>query len=114
MQGIHAHLQLDRAGFQLDVQLDLPGEGITALFGPSGCGKTTILRSIAGLEAGTRGSVIINGAVWQDEHQRIPPHQRALGYVFQEASLFLTCPCAAIWTTDASARVARGRPILIF
>jgi molybdate transport system ATP-binding protein len=88
MQGIHAHLQLDRAGFQLDVQLDLPGEGITALFGPSGCGKTTILRSIAGLEAGTRGSVIINGAVWQDEHQRIPPHQRALGYVFQEASLF--------------------------
>ncbi len=88
MEGIRAHLQLERAGFRLDVQLDLPGEGITALFGPSGCGKTTILRSIAGLETSARGSVSVNGLVWQDERHRVPPHQRQLGYVFQEASLF--------------------------
>ncbi len=88
MTGIRAHLTLDRAGFRLDVQLDLPGEGITALFGPSGCGKTTILRSIAGLETESRGSVSVNGLVWQDEHQWVPPHQREIGYVFQEASLF--------------------------
>lgn len=88
MNGIRADLRLHRASFRLDVQLDLPGEGITALFGPSGCGKTTILRSIAGLEQDALGSVSVNGLVWQDEHQWVPPHQREIGYVFQEASLF--------------------------
>jgi molybdate transport system ATP-binding protein len=43
-------LQLQRSGFALDVDLQLPGRGITALFGPSGCGKTTCLRAMAGLE----------------------------------------------------------------
>lgn len=86
---IHAHLQLQRPGFALDVDLQLPGRGVTALFGPSGCGKTTCLRSMAGLER-AQGHVHINGHVWQDDAQRQwqPTHQRALGYVFQEASLF--------------------------
>lgn len=88
MDGIHAHLELERPGFRLDVRLEVPGEGITALFGPSGCGKTTILRSIAGLERSARGRVSINGLTWQDASQWVPPHQRELGYVFQEASLF--------------------------
>jgi molybdate transport system ATP-binding protein len=37
-----------------------------------------------------RGRVQINGECWQDDARRIflPTHQRALGYVFQEASLF--------------------------
>ena len=47
---IEARLQLARADFSLDVDLKLPGHGVTALFGPSGCGKTTCLRSLAGLE----------------------------------------------------------------
>ncbi len=82
-------LQLQRPGFALDVDLHLPGRGVTALFGPSGCGKTTCLRAIAGLER-ARGLVHINGHIWQDDalRQWLPTHQRALGYVFQEASLF--------------------------
>ena len=88
-RSIAAHLQLQRADFALDVQLNLPGQGVTALFGPSGCGKTTLLRSIAGLER-AHGRVTVNGDVWQDDAARhwLPTHQRALGYVFQEASLF--------------------------
>lgn len=88
-RSIAAHLQLQRADFALDVQLNLPGQGVTALFGPSGCGKTTLLRSIAGLER-AHGHVTVNGDVWQDDAARhwLPTHQRALGYVFQEASLF--------------------------
>ncbi|MDU7586859.1 MAG: molybdenum ABC transporter ATP-binding protein [Acidovorax sp.] len=89
MNGIHARLSLARPDFTLDVQLALPGHGVTALFGPSGCGKTTCLRALAGLER-ARGSVQVNGEVWQDDAtgQWRPTHQRALGYVFQEASLF--------------------------
>ncbi|MBP7661620.1 MAG: ATP-binding cassette domain-containing protein, partial [Burkholderiaceae bacterium] len=46
---IAAKLALARPGFALDVTLELPAQGITALFGPSGCGKTTVLRALAGL-----------------------------------------------------------------
>jgi molybdate transport system ATP-binding protein len=83
-------LQLQRPGFALDVALRFPGRGITALFGASGSGKTTVLRSIAGLERGTRGLVRIGEAVWQDDAGglHMPTWQRELGYVFQEASLF--------------------------
>ena len=86
---IEARLQLARADFTLDVDLKLPGHGVTALFGPSGCGKTTCLRSLAGLER-ARGRVTVNQKIWQDDQSRqwLPTHQRALGYVFQEASLF--------------------------
>ncbi|MFE1573069.1 molybdenum ABC transporter ATP-binding protein [Comamonas odontotermitis] len=88
-QGITARLQLQRSDFMLDVDLQLPGQGVTALFGPSGCGKTSLLRSMAGLER-ARGAVSVNGHVWQDDATRhwLPTHRRALGYVFQEASLF--------------------------
>ncbi|SDC47263.1 molybdate transport system ATP-binding protein [Paracidovorax valerianellae] len=88
--GIEVRLHLQRpGGFTLDVDLALPGQGITALYGPSGCGKTTCLRAVAGLER-AQGRVAVHGQVWQDDAQRLwrPTHQRALGYVFQESSLF--------------------------
>ncbi|MFM8465718.1 MAG: ATP-binding cassette domain-containing protein, partial [Burkholderiaceae bacterium] len=84
---LRIQFKLIRDGFALDVDLTLPSRGVTALFGPSGCGKTTLLRCIAGLEHAT-GSFIINDDVWQDATHFIPTHQRAIGYVFQEASLF--------------------------
>ena len=79
-----------RQGFNMAVALELPGRGVTALFGHSGSGKTTILRAVAGLERHPNGYLDVNGAVWQDDARDlyVPTHQRALGYVFQEASLF--------------------------
>ena len=87
---IHARFKLDYGGFSLDVDLELPGRGVTALFGPSGSGKTSLLRCIAGLAHAPDGFLQINGSVWQDHTKRIylPTYQRPLGYVFQEASLF--------------------------
>lgn len=63
--------------------------GITALFGPSGCGKTTLLRCVAGLHR-MPGSLRVGAKTWQDDDGRlfVAPHQRSVGYVFQEASLF--------------------------
>jgi molybdate transport system ATP-binding protein len=74
-------------GYTLDVALELPGRGVTALFGPSGAGKSTLLRAIAGLERHAGGFLRIGDTVWQDARVFVPPHRRALGYVFQEASL---------------------------
>ncbi len=87
MDGIRAQLQIQWPGFSLDVDLHLPGQGISVLFGPSGCGKTTLLRSLAGLER-AQGTLQVNGETWQDASRWVPTHQRAIGYVFQEASLF--------------------------
>ena len=87
---IRARFRVDRKDFALDVDLNLPGRGITALFGHSGSGKTTCLRALAGLERAPTGYCAIGGEVWQDEAQNlfVPTHRRALGMVFQEASLF--------------------------
>jgi len=75
--------------FSLDVAFKMPMRGITALFGPSGCGKTTILRCMAGLQR-LPGRFIVGEEVWQDSERGIfvRTHQRPLGYVFQESSLF--------------------------
>jgi molybdate transport system ATP-binding protein len=75
--------------FSLDVAFQCPMHGITALFGPSGCGKTTILRCVAGLHR-MAGLLRIGTETWQDDAKGLfrKPHERSLGYVFQEASLF--------------------------
>ncbi len=88
MAEISARFRIDRGGFVLDVDLTLPGKGVTALFGHSGSGKTTLLRAMAGLERSPDGYFALDGEVWQDGKTFLPPHRRPLGYVFQEASLF--------------------------
>ena len=87
---INLRLQHHYPGFALDLDLQLPGKGVTALYGHSGSGKTTCLRCIAGLERASQAYVQINDEVWQDSQRKhfVPVHQRALGYIFQEASLF--------------------------
>jgi len=85
---IEARFRIDQGDFTLDVDLQIPSQGVTSLFGPSGCGKTSLLRAIAGLEHHPAGYLRVGDEVWQDAQQFIPPHRRPLGYVFQEASLF--------------------------
>lgn len=88
MQTIDARFKLNWPDFTLDVDLSLPGRGVTALFGHSGSGKTTLLRCLAGLERPAHGRLVFKGEIWQDETRWRPTFQRPLGYVFQEASLF--------------------------
>ncbi|MEY3786018.1 MAG: molybdenum transporter ATP-binding protein [Pseudomonadota bacterium] len=89
-QPIIACFKLDYGNFILNIDLQLPGTGITVLFGHSGSGKTTLLRCIAGLQHAQQGFLEINGKVWQDSELNLflPTHKRPLGYVFQEANLF--------------------------
>ncbi|MGE8496764.1 MAG: molybdenum ABC transporter ATP-binding protein [Pseudomonas sp.] len=87
---IRARFKVVRPGFTLDVDLTLPGRGVSALFGHSGSGKTSCLRCFAGLDRPTDGLLQVNGEQWQDSAQGhfVPAHQRPVGYVFQEANLF--------------------------
>lgn len=85
---IEARFTISRRDFVLDVDLNVPARGITALFGASGCGKTTLLRAIAGLERCCTCYVKVGEMLWQDDNHFVPPHKRPLGYVFQEPSLF--------------------------
>ncbi|SHE26176.1 ABC transporter ATP-binding protein [Actinomyces glycerinitolerans] len=55
-----------------------------ALLGPSGCGKTTLLRTIAGLETITEGSLHIGGVDMTDTE----PGERGVAMVFQDYALF--------------------------
>jgi len=55
-----------------------------ALLGPSGCGKTTLLRTIAGLEAATEGTLHIGDR----DVTNLPPGDRQVAMVFQDYALF--------------------------
>jgi multiple sugar transport system ATP-binding protein len=55
-----------------------------ALLGPSGCGKTTLLRTIAGLEQATSGSV----AIGPRDVTLVEPGKRNVAMVFQDYALF--------------------------
>jgi molybdate transport system ATP-binding protein len=81
--------RLQQGEFSLDVRERLTGR-VTVLFGPSGAGKTTILEAIAGLRTPTRGSIVLNGREVFNGAGRVnvPPHQRHVGYVSQDVSLF--------------------------
>ncbi|MDR5781762.1 molybdenum ABC transporter ATP-binding protein [Caballeronia sp. LZ065] len=87
---IEARFLVEQSGFTLDLDLALPGRGVTAIFGHSGSGKTTLLRCLAGLARPRTGKLVVNGEVWLDTERNVflPTHKRPLGYVFQEASLF--------------------------
>ncbi|MBI3186497.1 MAG: molybdenum ABC transporter ATP-binding protein [Gammaproteobacteria bacterium] len=82
-----AQFKTTLGAFTLDVNLQLPGKGVTAIFGQSGSGKSTLLRCMTGLQR-AEGVLHVNDALWQDANSFIPVHQRPLAYVFQEASLF--------------------------
>ena len=84
-------LRAQRGDFSLDVAFSSPpGVGILALAGASGAGKSSVLRCIAGLTRPTSGRICLGDRVLFDSDAGIdvPPHQRRIGVVFQDARLF--------------------------
>jgi multiple sugar transport system ATP-binding protein len=67
-----------------DLSLDIADGEFMVLVGPSGCGKSTALRSIAGLEEITAGTISIGGRVVND----VPPKDRDVAMVFQNYALY--------------------------
>lgn len=78
-----SHQALD--GVSLEVEV---GDAVVIL-GPSGCGKTTLLRLIAGLEVPDSGDIYLSGTqVARTGRSIVPPHQRGIGFVFQDLALW--------------------------
>lgn len=75
---------------QLEIDLQIPAKGITAIFGVSGAGKTSLINAISGLTQPQRGRIQLNDRLLFDAEQKIalPPEKRRIGYVFQDARLF--------------------------
>jgi ABC-type molybdate transport system, ATPase component len=74
----------------LDVNVQIPGSGITAIFGVSGAGKTSLINAIGGLTQPQNGQIQLNDRLLFDAATRVnlPPEKRRIGYVFQDARLF--------------------------
>lgn len=67
-----------------DISFVVPDGEFWVLVGPSGCGKSTILRTIAGLEQATAGTIYIGDRPVND----IPARQRDVAMVFQNYALY--------------------------
>lgn len=92
-----------------DVSLTVEAGEILALLGPSGCGKTTTLRSVAGLEHPTGGTITIDGVLVNDPANGVfvPPQRRHLGMVFQSYAVW---PHMTVRNNVAYPLVARKIP----
>jgi multiple sugar transport system ATP-binding protein len=66
------------------LSLDISDGEFMVLVGPSGCGKSTALRSIAGLDEITSGTISIGGRVVNE----LPPKDRDIAMVFQNYALY--------------------------
>lgn len=66
------------------VSLEVESGEFVSFLGPSGSGKTTTLSMVAGFISPTGGNIQIDGR----DITNVPPHQRNVGMVFQDYSLF--------------------------
>ena len=67
-----------------NLTLDIFEQEFFALLGPSGCGKTTLMRMLAGFEAPTEGTILLDG----QDIAPVPPNRRAVNMMFQSYALF--------------------------
>src|SRR5579863_5352338 len=67
-----------------DLNLEVADGEFMVLVGPSGCGKSTALRSIAGLEEISGGTISIGERIVND----VPPKDRDIAMVFQNYALY--------------------------
>jgi molybdate transport system ATP-binding protein len=73
--------------FVLDIEIQSAARSI-ALFGPSGCGKSSVLSVLAGLIQPKEARLVVGGRVLQNGTQSLPPRERCVGLVAQDAMLF--------------------------
>ena len=71
-----------------NVTLELPEQGLVAIFGRSGCGKTTLPNTVGGLDKIASGSIELFGQNIKEDTDTL--RNRYVGYIFQNYNLSLT------------------------
>ncbi len=76
--------------FHLSAEFVAKQGSITAIFGKSGSGKTSLINIIAGLSRPDNGTVHLGGTTLFDNDRNfsLQPHERQVGYIFQDDRLF--------------------------
>lgn len=78
-------LSASNGAFELrDINLSIQTAAYAVLTGPTGSGKSTLLETICGLKRLSAGKILVDD---QPIHQ-LPPAQRQIGFVPQDAALF--------------------------
>ena len=67
-----------------NLNLNVEKNEFLTILGPSGSGKTTCLLMLAGFEPATHGEIYLKN----QPINRVPPHKRGIGMVFQNYALF--------------------------
>ena len=88
MLQINVKKQLGQLALQANIQV--PDQGVTAIFGLSGSGKTSLINLVSGLIQPDEGFIRLNDRTLVDmeSQEPLPTHLRKIGYVFQDARLF--------------------------
>ena len=87
---LHIDVKKQLGTLPLKAHLDIPSQGVTALFGLSGSGKSSLINLVSGLINPDEGVISLNDRELFNsaENVCVPINQRNIGYVFQDARLF--------------------------
>ena len=87
---LHIDVKKQLGTLPLEAHLDIPSQGVTALFGLSGSGKSSLINLVSGLINPDEGVISLNDRELfnSTENVCVPINQRNIGYVFQDARLF--------------------------
>jgi iron(III) transport system ATP-binding protein len=92
IENLHVHYESSegRVHAVKGININVERGQFYTMLGPSGCGKTTTLRSVAGLERPSGGTISINDEVVfsSDNHTMVPPYRREIGMVFQSYAIW--------------------------
>ena len=81
---VQADITARRAGFEVEVALDVADAETLALLGPNGAGKSTVVDALIGTLELAEGAIVVDG----ERVDRLPPEQRPIGVCFQDDLLF--------------------------
>ena len=87
---LHIDVKKQLGTLPLEAHLDIPSQGVTALFGLSGSGKSSLINLVSGLITPDEGVIALNERELFNSAEKIcvPIEKRNIGYVFQDARLF--------------------------
>ena len=87
---LHIDIKKQLGILPLEAHLDIPSQGVTALFGLSGSGKSSLINLVSGLINPDEGVIALDDRELFNSAEKVcvPINQRNIGYVFQDARLF--------------------------